>query len=103
MVKVDGALLRGPDGKLYFVPTKDLKAFRLPDDEQVSVEQALAKHGRSELAAKARRPTFKLSYAVFGRLAQRPKGEESILGRMGDIVKSTTVVAAAHGRTGGPS
>lgn len=92
MVKVDGALLRAPDGDLYFVPRKDLEPFRLPDDEQVSMEDALKKHGRSE------NPTFELSHAIFGTLAQRPRGEESLLGRMSDVLKSTTVVAAAHGR-----
>jgi hypothetical protein len=29
---MDGTLIQGADGSLYFIPTEDLQAFRLPDD-----------------------------------------------------------------------
>jgi hypothetical protein len=44
-VEIDGALIRGADGGLYFIPSADLQAFRLPDDQAAPVLDAMDQQG----------------------------------------------------------
>jgi hypothetical protein len=38
---VDGTMVRGADGALYFIPDQKLEAFRIPDEQAAPVNQAL--------------------------------------------------------------
>jgi hypothetical protein len=93
---VDGALVRGTKGEIYFVPKEDLQAFRLPPDEKATVEQVVMKQDDPETLP---HPDPKISLAVFGRVAQRPADSKRILKQFvrGD---GATVIRAAHGRHG---
>jgi hypothetical protein len=38
---VDGALLMGADGAVYFIPNQELEAFRVPDEDAGEARQSL--------------------------------------------------------------
>jgi hypothetical protein len=45
--QLDGTVIQGADGSLYFIPTEDLQAYRLPDDaasEEESGEEDVTGH-----------------------------------------------------------
>jgi len=47
MVPVEGALMVGPDGDTYFIPSEALESFRIPDDEAGPARESLGM-GRPE-------------------------------------------------------
>ena len=65
--ELDGTVIQGADGSLYFIPTADLQAYRLPDDA-VSEEETDQEDVTGHLYG-----GYQSLYAVEGRVAYQQR------------------------------
>lgn len=88
---VDGMAIQREDGSVYFIPAADLEVFRLPDEDAVRMRESL---GQAEVTGYAVSPSsyqadMGSAQAMFGPLAERPVGQESLLGGIGGVESRT--------------
>ena len=73
--EVNGTMMRGADGALYFIPDKDLEAFRLPNEQAAPVSKALDVQPEVQgysLLARPLTPEVQIVSAFKGPLGLRP-------------------------------
>jgi hypothetical protein len=45
-MSIEGAMMMGPDGAVYFIPSRHLEAFRVPDEEAEEARKSLRSLGK---------------------------------------------------------
>lgn len=77
MVPVDGALMVGPDGETYFIPSDALESYRIPDSEAGPARDSLGRVPPGKLHDLP--PGVKVITTVVGRFGNIPQAGPSTI------------------------
>lgn len=89
---VEGMAIQRDDGSVYFIPAADLEVFRLPDADAVRMREALGQPEEVtgyDFVGGDYQAGMGSAQAMFGPLAERPVGQESLLGGIGGVESRT--------------